>query len=405
MAANPKAFGGNILMAIDPGFDATKVCVNGLTFKIPACVIDITGKLGNYITKKKDGYILSRYIEGKECLVGEHAVALLMEPDVQVIRNEKSGMIESYEKFETEESQINIMTAIGMALIKYEALCKEKDILPALDLSQPIDENSPLTIFVGVALPHDALEDAWKSVKRHIVGHHEFQIETDTGVHNLNFTIDSAHCMANSQVVEAFLGSIMDDTGRVLDAEMEELPALVIDGGQKTVGDFKFIRSRRVEQAESNTDFAMDNIYKKVAKTLNEEYGRTDIKSYNIRNILEENDGKLVYENNDNTAIVDVKAMVEAETDEMFKGYIDYLNQKYNKLLDIKRIFVYGGTGAAYYERLCNYVANHKEHLRGKVSLADYQFMGRSILPVEAVSVGTYKTLHQAVDMYENQQG
>lgn len=426
MATNPKAFGNDIMIAVDPGFDATKVCINGISFKIPACVIDITGSLGNYLTKDQDGYILSRYIEGKECLVGEHALALLGEPEVQKIRNQKSGMIESYEKFETEESQINIMTAIGMALIVYEAYSKKNNILPAIDLSQPIDEESPLNIFIGVALPYDIKDSAWNSVKKHIVGKHSFSIETGavlkTGIklkketedrgekiekeveetisikagrHSLNFTILEENAMYNAQSTVAFLGSIMSADGRISRSCLEKLgvPALIIDGGYKTVGDFKFLGTGRTEQATSNTDYAMNNVYEEVAKALNEEYNRPDIKAYNIKNILNQNDGKLVYEKNDNTDIVDIKELVQEKTEKIFEGYIEYLNDKYNKLLDIRQIFVYGGTGAAYFDKLREYVEKHKQHLKGHVTLADYEFAGREIDPVFAVCIGMYKTM------------
>ena len=397
---SPEVVGKNILISVDPGYDATKVCVNGIIFKIPACVIDITGKTGNYIGNKKKGFILSSYIEGKECLVGEQARMLLMEPDVQKIQNQKSGMLDSYEKFETQDSEINIMTSIGIALIEYEKLCTSKEILPALDLSKPIDENSPLEIYLAVALPNDALNETWSTVKQQVVGRHRFSLETEEKKYQLDFVIKKENCMANSQVVAALIGSVSDDVGVILDDELDELPVLVIDGGSKTIGDFKLTKNLMVESASSNTDFAMENINKKVAEIINEQYNREDIRSYNIKNILEDG-GQLVYENGETTDVVDVQQIVAVETKSMCERYIEYLNNKYNKLLDIKKILVYGGTGAAYYEQILNYVNNHKKHLQGKVHLANYKFIGQQIDPVFAVCIGMYKTLHAQVDEKE----
>lgn len=411
MATNPKAIDGNIYIAIDPGYNATKVCVNGLLFSIPASIVDITGKLQNYITEKAEGYILSRYVRGKDYLIGEHARALLMEPDVQEIMNQKSGMLESYEKFETEESQINILTAIGMALIKYEEACKRDNLLPEIDLSQPIDNNSSVTLYVGIALPNDAASKIWTSVHPRIVGHHQFEIETNTGVHNLDFTIYDENCGAGSQVEEAFMGYIMDDGGYALKERMDAmLPALIIDGGYKTIADMKYMGIGMIVGAESNTEFAMGNIYKKVADELHEKYGRADIHAYNIgmlnRDELAERAAaedeiaeelkkpvEINYIDGDEVKSVDMRALIEAETDDTFNAYVEYLNEKYNKLLEIKSILVCGGTGKRYYERLCEYIDNHRQNLKGKVLLADYEFLGEKIQPVYAICIGMYKHL------------
>lgn len=94
--------------------------------------------------------------------------------------------------------------------------------------------------------------------------------------------------MTFSQALAAFMGLVTDDNGKIdYDSEyFKHLPTLVIDGGQKTVGIYVITATLQIELAESNTIFAMNNVYEKVVQTIKDDCGRNDIEIYNIAEIL-----------------------------------------------------------------------------------------------------------------------
>jgi len=180
----------------------------------------------------------------------------------------------------------------------------------------------------------------------------------------------------------------------------------VIDGGYKTVGLFMLTQAQKVSEAESNTEYAMGNVHKEVAKLLREDYGR-DIEPYQIPYILNEEGGKincLVTEADGTQTVetVDVQEMVLASEEALCEKLIAYLNEKFDKLLDIKQIIITGGTGSAYYNHISNYMKEKRKNLKDSVILTDYKFKGKAIDPVYAIALGMFKTLEdQLTKAYE----
>ena len=172
----------------------------------------------------------------------------------------------------------------------------------------------------------------------------------------------------------------------------------MIDGGYKTVGIFKLSQTDTVEDAESNSDFAMAKADEKMAALLNTK-GRDDIKPYNIQELYESKEEIAIIENGKSRYIT-----INKDRDKFIGEYcqtmIDYLCEKYNNLIAIKQILITGGTGAAYYETFVHYIDTNDKmaHLRGKVKLAEYKFMGQKISPVFAVVAGIYKQFKRYLD-------
>ena len=394
----------DILISIDAGYNGSKVTVNGVMFQIPADIVEITGRqyVGNI---RKPGYICSTYIQDTNHLVGEQARMLIMEPEYKEKMSVKLDMMESYEKFNTTDAKIHLMTCIGMALIKYSQYTMEHDIKPQFDVRKVIDdESSQFKIWVIVGYPHDVYSQVFRAVKPEIARRHAFNIETEDNSYDLDFTIDNERIMTYSQAMALYMGLISDDEGNIdyNSRFLQNMPTIGLDGGQKTVGISKITSNMQIESAESNTDFAMHNVYLNVVKILQEEYGRTDIEDYNIPNILNKENGEIVVLNKENnkTNIVDIKPIVENEIDAMCEKLIKYLEGKYNQLLDIKQIVVGGGTGLAYYEGLSRYVREHREHLADRLVLAEYKFNGQEVDAVFSISVGLYKVLKHSVKKY-----
>ncbi len=186
------------------------------------------------------------------------------------------------------ESEIHLMTCVGMALIKWSEYCEENGITPKFDISKPVTEDSLFNIYIILGFPHDVYKKAYQAVKPTVVGQHNFRIETEENDYDLNFVIKSQNIMTFSQALAAFMGLVTDDNGKIdYDSEyFKHLPTLVIDGGQKTVGIYVITATLQIELAESNTIFAMNNVYEKVVQTIKDDCGRNDIEIYNIAEIL-----------------------------------------------------------------------------------------------------------------------
>ena len=106
----------DICMSVDAGFNESKVTVNGLTFRIPSNILDITGKdqyIGNI---RKPGYIGTSYVEGAKHLIGEQARMLLSEPEYKKLFAAKKEMMNSLDKFNTTDSEIHLMSRMDATI-------------------------------------------------------------------------------------------------------------------------------------------------------------------------------------------------------------------------------------------------------------------------------------------------
>lgn len=406
-----------LAIAIDPGYDATKVVINGLMFTIPCNVCDVTEFIDRkaMVGERKAGFLLSHYIQGKKYLVGEEARKLMLEKQMRDLQVVKESMSNSFERFSMMETEINMMTAIGMALVLYSEHTKKRKQQPILDILPGDDEKTRkhnetelgrFNLVIGVALPNDAVEDVWPTVDKKLTGTHEFAFETADNYYHLKFNIpEKEHTMALSQAVCALLGAASDDEGYEDENSkvLEKLPVLIIDGGYKTVGLFKLTTIKMVDEAESNADLAMGTVHKRVADRLKTEYGRNNIHQFSIPAILEDphTHGEITYLKDGSTAVVDIRTLLEEESEKVCDELIEYINKKYENLLDIKQILITGGTGAAYYNRFMEYIKEHKAHLVNNVILTNYTFLGKPIDPVYAIAVGMYKTLLNQIHVVE----
>ena len=403
-----------IEIGIDPGFDGTKVCINGIMFKVPNNIMDITGKKNEFLTlgeRKAGGYICSRYIRDKEYLIGELARKSINEKLAKANEKIKMTVNDSQERFGTMDFECNMMSVIGIALIEYAKETMRNEWRPCYtimdsnkgDGNRVIPSLKTAEIVVGVALPHDYVDSVWPNISKFLIGEHHFEIELQDGIYELNFEIKPGRAIPASQAICALLGTAADDEGVIKNESniLKNLPALVIDGGYKTVGLFQLTKAYQVSEAESNENFAMGNVHKRVAKILQEEFGRTDIEAFSIPSIIENDDGKIICinPNNHGTIELDVTEMINEEVAKICEELLDYLNEKYNNLLDTKEVIITGGTGAAYYDHVAKYLNEQRNHLRGKIILTSYKFRGQEIEPVYAIAVGMYKTLKHQVNV------
>ena len=383
-----------IRIAVDPGFSSLKVICEGILFSIPCDVLENTGKENFFLSDKKEDYAAVN-VFGKTFLIGEYARKLLLENNRQKQQDISYSVLSDFERFGTTNFEVSMMAAIGMGLVKYCELSQEKGLKPKLT----VDKLKDCDIYLAIAIPHAVYEQGAVGpaglIRDRIYGHQAFTLELAKGNYELDFTIkeDCAYKM-QSQVIAALLGALYDEHGepmQILDASDKSKPILVIDGGYKTVGIFKLSQTDTVEEAESNSAFAMNLVDEKITKILADK-GRADIKPYNIQEYYDTREEIAVIENGKSKYIT-----INDERDRVIEEYckimIEYLNEKYNNLIAIKQILITGGTGAAYYDTFIEYINSNDKmaHLRGKVKLAEYKFMGQKITPIFAVVTGIYK--------------
>jgi len=394
-----------IIISVDPGFDATKIVVNGIVFDVPNYIVDITGKSNDYLSINNDGkpedYLISHYIEGKEYLIGELAKKSILEKSNRELQSVKKDMLDSINRFMTRDFEVNLLSCIAYGIAKYA-----KEI--SMDLTKADDANK-FKVLAGVALPNDWVKQLEPEIKKMLAGDHYFEIQTQDGIFKINFTVNEKGILVASQAQCALLGLLYDDAGNNSDNlnVLDNLPAIIVDGGYKTIGIFLLTVAQNVASSESNTDFAMGNVHKKMAKIIREDYGRDNIMDFQIPALLE-NGGFINYLEEDTTGRMiskrlDLEELKNAELGQTCKELIDYLNEKFEDLLDVKSLIITGGTGAAYYNQIQTFTDEERSHLKGHLILTSYEFMGKKIQPVHAIAVGMYKVLKRVINAKRNQ--
>lgn len=380
----------NLVIAIDPGFDSSKVVyTGGGMFKVPKEVVDITGKDKAFLGPKQEGFLKISLLKGKEHLVGSYATKYIHEAGGEE-SEERLAHADTFATFETADSEISLKAMLGLALVH---MAEEGNtclnLITQSDGSKTINMNGA-KVYVVVTLPHDAEDKEWAYVDRYLSTQQTFSIETMNCVYNID--MKTAYNTHSSQVISALLGAISEDEGGInmLSEIMQSnrLPAIILDGGYKTLGRFKLTSVRSVDGGESNTTFAMRNIYERVVATLKSEYGRADMTVAGLKACLA-GDGLVAYIKDGKGETVDARVILEKEIRTVCEELIAELEGKYNNLLDIKTILVTGGTGSVYYNCLSEIL--EKKYSWIKVILTDYEFYGEKISPEFAIAIGAFK--------------
>lgn len=376
-----------LFMIVDHGFSDTKIVINGELFIIPREIYDITGK--PTLLNKDESYLVSHYIANKSYYVGEIArkqevSALKNNVDITFLR----GIQQSEQYFSSMECKISIMSAIGAALIQYKK-SKKNLVLEDIDKSN--------TIFLGLALPHSYVDNLESTMIDSLSGLHDFSMETKDGEFNLKFTIKPGSIIVNSQAVCAFVSVIADDNciyDRSEGGVLKHLPALVIDGGYKTTGVFRFSEAEIIEQDKSYTEFSAYVIYNRVAERITKDY-KTDsvITDLIVNDIIKNKKGTLKVINNEGVyEEIDINSIFHEEKREVFRLFTKKLTEEYN-LGSIGCIVLAGGTGAMFAEDFKIFLEEKFKNCAPLLAVAENEFMGKKTRPEFAIAIGLYKLL------------
>lgn len=364
----------NLYIAVDPGFDSMKVVANEKVFKFPFNVVETDErKMTDY--RLRDDFMLLTKADNSTYRVGAYARELLFD------KKERVDAFYTEQRFISDEFQVGLSAAIALAI----------------DKNGLYNEQSDLNIRVMVALPHACRAKYAATIIGATAGDHEFRLKCGNGKEKTyKFTIPEANIHMVSQTIAAILGETSDDDGTVNEDKFYYLsngPTLVLDGGYYTMGMVVVSRGGSVDEqlTESDTRHAMANVNSLVADEIRDR--RPDINHYAVEYLLGKDNGTIRYFDNGKAQTIDLKEIRAEKTASVCCDLIEYLNQKYNHLLDFKYVLVTGGTGACFYDLLLDYYSN--ANLMDK----DHLLLANSVLsgiqhPIEfSIAVGAYKGL------------
>lgn len=142
---------------------------------------------------------------------------------------------------------------------------------------------------------------------------------------------------------------------------------------------------------ESDTRHAMANVNQLVAAAVRDK--RPDINHYAVEYLTSKDEGLLRYMENGKAAMMNLNDLRAEKLGEVCGGLIEYLNQKYNHLLDFKYVLVTGGAGACFYPQMLDYYRSanllDKDHF-----LLASGILNQKEYPIEfSIVIGAYKGL------------
>lgn len=363
-----------LFIAVDPGFDSMKVVANGKAFKFPFNVIETDErKMNDY--RLRDDFMLLQKCDGSTYRVGQYAREQLYD------NKEKIDSFYTEQRFISDEFQVGLDTAIALAIEKNELY----------------EDQANLEIYLIVALPHACRNTYSTTITGAAAGPHSFQLRCGRGeTKQYTFTIAESHIHTVSQTIAAILGETSDDNGDINEEKFCYLsngPTLVLDGGYYTMGMVVVSRGGTIDEdkTESDTRHAMANVNEAVAAALRDK--RPDVNHYSVEYLLSKDGGTIRYLENGKAVKVNVGDIREEKMQEVCADLIEYLNQKYNHLLDFKYVLVTGGTGFNFYPQILKYYEEANLLDRNHLLLTSGELEGRNN-PIEfAIAIGAYKGL------------
>lgn len=385
-----------LLVAIDPGYDGCKIVINKQTYHMPSSVEDIS-KVSSVVRVNYDEEFITYESDGASFLVGKYARKSLLETDHS--EKARADLDTSYTlgKFGTDVFRVGVRASLGYALIQYSEFTKSQKEVPVFELADMPNWD----VHVAVALPHEHMESLWKQhVKPFITGKHEFSLNIGLSrKEDFSFKFKEENCGYNSQTICALLSVITDDDGKMIQGKtlVDYLPAIILDGGYKTFGIFKLARDGRIDNPESNLDFAMHNVNEIVAAKIRSTYN-CNVHSYMIEEYANGTEELWYVDDKDISQKIDVKAIRDNEIEEMAKKLIKHLLEKHNNLKDARTILDAGGTGEAYFKYIKAFCEEKRHNLKDNVKLADQGFNGEPCQPVFAIAIGLYKAMVDELD-------
>lgn len=376
-----------ISISIDPGFDNFKILVNDMEYIDASNIIpyDEKKKIGSNIFKKDNG-LVTLFNNGNEYIVGldaRYKQSLGIEGSKEYAKSKGLANLSVEERFTYDDFLVMFKAHIAAAITKY-----------ALKENIAIEELANWTIIPSIALPHSLfisfVEDEPKGIERvvtlrkYLTDSSDFSICLSGTTYNLQLNkikplsvFSQAHCILYVHADKC-------------DRENKNIkfPVVIFDGGYRTDGIMLVRHNWDTEGDESNTDYAMYNINKKVADKLTT-LNVPDMYEHNIDTKQKESDIQYYRDTTTNkpisVSISEIKDNIIKETsDELMK----HLAANFNDLMFNGTFLIGGGTGAAYSEHIKTWMHLNNEGVDMDIFDVVPEFAGKELPPIMAVAVG-----------------
>lgn len=380
----------SLVIIIDPGFDQYKITINEKVIAFPSTMVKVDNGHSGLALVKGNFYFYPD--NGDTYLFGQGAWDELLGYDSAEANNSLLESNMDIKRFQSGFFKYSLEAALAYALYQFE----HSDEGQAINFQ--IKDLDSYKIYFGVALPHDVLQEAAPHINAFLRTRHNFQYRVAGEMsekEDFTFDLNNAKLFVNSQAICAFLFEALNDDATDNEEVERLLPALIIDAGQKTLGIFLLNKNHHIYSAESNMEYAMFNIYERVAARINEELPGCEFKPYQVREYMKDN-----MPVNFNKKSVYIDPIYKEEFDHVCAELCDTLTRTRSQQLNSCRsVFIAGGTGAAYYKPLKSYMNENFPY--AKVILTNKTSQGTEIEPIFAVVLGMRKYVLGRIAMEE----
>lgn len=380
-----------INFAMDGGFSGNKMCLNGDFIQVPFSVVDITNKpQEQWGEAYEDGYIRGT-VDGRTYLVGQAAKVSLAYDGGSSEEGREMDAFSTMARYTMDifKPALEIFIAYGLYWYCTEGTGKEK--------GYRLEELDSYEIVVGNALPHADVKKLAPVVREYLTGKkkgkHSVLLKVgDKDEVAVEYTVSST--MFNSQTSCCLVNEVFDENGQKMagDTLYNHLPALVIDGGYKTMGKFYMRRDHTVTGGVSNIEYAMLNVNSLVAQKISEK--SPGFKDYMVDERIE-NEAVVRYLEDNVCKEIDVRQVKDEVMKDVVERYIAELLKSHDNLLDVETILIAGGTGAAYYPYIKDYCEKERNFIHVVLAFQDEKtaVCGTYGNPVYAIAAGMYKCM------------
>lgn len=389
-----------IIFAMDGGFSGDKMCLNKDLLQVPFSVVDISNKSQD---QWDEAYLNNDYIrgtvDGRTYLVGQAAKISLAYDGGNSEEGREMDAFSTMARYTMDifKPALEIFIAYGLYWYCTQGSGKEN--------GYRLEKLDDYEIIVGNALPHSDVKKLAPIVRDYLIGkkkgRHSVMLKVgDEDEVEINYTVSTA--FFNSQTSCCLVNEVYDENGQKIagDNLYDHLPALVIDGGYKTMGKFYMRRDHTVVGGVSNIEYAMLNVNSLVAQKISEK--SPGFKDYMVDERID-NGAVVRYLEDGVCKEIDVKQVKDEVMKDVVERYIAELLKSHDNLLDVETILIAGGTGAAYFPYIKEYCEKERSFINVVLAFQEEKTALNGIYgdPVYAIVAGMYKCLLMLIEQTE----
>ena len=323
-------------IALDIGYSAVKGMSPNSIYCFPSYARKRTGPSLS-ITSADDDEILFRDSDGTIWEVGALAQRLISATDT----NDSLNSLYGRNRYYSDMFRIVTLTGIGIGLRKN-------------NYGNPKDK----TIMIQTGLPPAYLSSDAQDLKEVIGGHHCFALKIGKrNWYEFDFNVDMSNIKCMAQPMGSLLSASMKNNATLIPESKNYLSkkVIVFDAGFGTV-DFFSVTSKVIDGSESHNDCGMKAVFAEVSKELQRRYN-IELQVHAMQNTLHNGYAQQFDRRNMKSNNIDISEILMKCSQKVCMRAIAALKDSYNFLIDYDYLLVTGGTGAAWYDIICDHFA------------------------------------------------